>query len=78
MTAGIGTAMAIDGALGVKLLEAFLVGSDTAVTPDLLALQVQSWTYPVEAVPGVVGTRIAVLLVNVRRALAGVAGAHFR
>lgn len=78
MTGGIGAAVAVDGPLGIELLEALLVGGDTAVTPDLLALQIERRAHPVEAVPGVVRTRIAVLLVNVRRALAGIAGANFR
>lgn len=74
----VGAAVAVDGPLGVELLEALLVGGDAAVTPDLLALQVQGRADPVEAVAGVVRARVAVLLVDVRGTLAGVAGADFR
>lgn len=78
MTAGVGAAVTVDRTLGIKLLETLLVSGDSAVTPDLLALQVQSWTHSVETMPGVVRTWIAVLLVNVRRALTSVTRAHFR
>jgi len=54
MAAGIGTAVSVDGSLGIELLEALLISSDAAVTPDLLALQIQSRTHSVEAVSGIV------------------------
>lgn len=54
MAAGVGAAVAVDGSLRVELLEAFLIGGDPAVTPDLLALQIQGRAHPVEAVRGVI------------------------
>lgn len=78
VTGRVGAAVAADGPLGIELLEALLVGGDSAITPDLLALQIQGRAHPVEAVPGAVRARAAVLLVDVRGALAGFAGAHFR
>lgn len=78
MAADVGAAVAVDRALGIELLEALFVSGDSTVTPDLLALQIQRRAHPVEAVSGIVRAQIAVLLVDVRRALAGVAGTHFR
>ncbi|KYM84339.1 hypothetical protein ALC53_05432 [Atta colombica] len=38
MTAGVGSAVAVDRSFRIKLLETFLIGSDSAVTPYLLTL----------------------------------------
>jgi len=54
MAAGVGAAVSIDGSLGIELLEALLISSDAAVTPDLLALQIQSRTHSVKAVSSTV------------------------
>lgn len=72
---GVSAAVSVQGALGVELLEALLVRDDATVAPDLLALEVQDRAVAVVTVPGVVGAGVAVLLVNVRRALARAPGA---
>lgn len=54
MTGRVGAAVAVDGPLGIELLEALLVGGDAAITPDLLALQIQGRAHPIETVPVVV------------------------
>lgn len=38
MTAAIGTAMSVDGSLGIELLEALFISSDSTVSPNLFAL----------------------------------------
>lgn len=70
------SAMAADRPLRIELIETLNVGSDTAVAPDLFALDVQRRTDAVETVT-VVGARRTVLLVNVRRTVARLAVAVF-
>jgi len=54
MAASIGTAVSVDGSLGIELLETLLISSDATVTPNLLALQIQSRTYSVKAVSSII------------------------
>lgn len=78
MTGGVGAAVSAQRSLRVELLEALLVRGNATVSPYLLALKIQRRADAVVTIPVVVGARIPVLLVDVRRALAGLAGAHLR
>lgn len=78
MTGGVSAAVSAQRSLGIELLEALLVRGNATVSPYLLALKIQRRTDAVITVSIVVGARISVLLVDVRRALTGLAGAHFR
>ena len=78
MTGTVGSAVAVDRSLGIKLVEALLIGCYTTIAPDLLALQIQSWTVSIEAVTIIVKARVSVLLVYIRRTLTRLAGTHFR
>lgn len=78
MTGGVGAAVSAQRSLRVELLEALLVRGNATVSPYLLALKIQRRADAVITIPVVVGARIPVLLVDVRRALAGLAGAHLR
>lgn len=78
MTGGVGAAVSAQRSLRVELLEALLVRGNATVSPYLLALEIQRRADAVVTIPVVVGARIPVLLVDVRRALAGLAGAHLR
>lgn len=78
MTGGVGAAVSAQRSLRVELLEALLVRGNATVSPYLLALEIQRRADAVITIPVVVGARIPVLLVDVRRALAGLAGAHLR
>lgn len=77
MTAIVGATVTVDGSFRIELLETLLIGDGSTVTPDLFALQIKSWTHPVETT-SVVGTRAAVFLIEIRRALAVKTGACFR
>lgn len=61
--------MTADRALRVELVEALNVGADTAVTPNLLALNIQRRTDAVKAIAAFAARR-SVLLIDIVRAVA--------
>lgn len=78
MTGRVSATVPAQRSFGIELLEALLVRGNATVSPYLLALKIQRWADTVITISIVVGARIPVLLVDVRRALAGLPGAHFR
>lgn len=78
MTGRVSATVSAQRSFGIELLEALLVRGNATVSPYLLALKIQRWADTVITISIVVGARIPVLLVDVRRALAGLPGAHFR
>lgn len=78
MAGNVRAAVPGEGSLGIKLFEAFFVRCDATVSPDSVALVVQSWTVAVVTIAGVVRAGIPVLLVDILRTLSRLPCADFR
>lgn len=74
----ISAAVSIHRALGVELIEALFVGSDSSLAPHVFALKIQRWANTVEAIARVSRTRGTIFFVHVARTLSRLARTLFR